>query len=468
MKGPYSVWLSESANVAALEQLGLKFEPATQGGGTSIQSTATAYPASLVPRKETTVTADAVIPAFNGDHYIRVQTSSIGPVAITLTLPTLAASKPGNRLIIYRIPGVGFLEPPNYVAVNIVAAAAPDLVNGFAGNNAGRLSLQGQRHLIILERTPSAWVAMSSDEAGTTSQLGLVEDTDLEPWSGLKVFNVTEDTTPITIRLPDSDLVPDGSRALFRAMVIGGHVIVPAAGETINGLPEIYLGIDRPLELVAVRGGWQSIGPTPTALVESTLLAAGQVEPLHGIDRLVRLSFLVDADVTLPALADADVGSRITFVRETGAGIPTIVTDDPATEVNGITTAAFTPYVLRSLQDSVSYLRVAEGWVRDQSDTSTAPISSAADPLNIAAWVGQPLFVTSTAAGVGHTINLPAASTVAYGATLVLFNDSADPASITANGADTINTAGTLALAANTTAIVMQQSATTWIAVISA
>lgn len=457
-KGPFSVWLDDGANLQALAALGLNFTPATQGGGTSIQSTATSYPASLVPRKTITVTDTGALPAFNGDLYVQVERATSSD-AITLTLP--ASAKPGNRILIYRIPTAPpYGDPPDLAAVDIVPAAVGDVVNGF-GLVAGQLSLQGRQHLIIIERTPSGWISMSSDDAGTTSRQTVDGDVDLEPWSGLKTFIVTADPAA-SIRLPASTDVPDGSRAIFHAAEIGGHHLVASGSDKVNGLDSIDIALERPLELVAVTAGWRAIGPTPTALLEQELTAAGQVQAVHGTDLLVRCNFAADGNVTLPALADCDVGATITFLRESGNGIPTIVPSAVGDEVNGTADVTYTPYFIRSLNDAVTYRRVDGGWIHDQGTEVGALISGATDPLQVPVRAQGTQYVQSTGAA-GQEIHLAGLSLGRAGYRVVVFNSSAGAHVVRPVLGDLINGAATYAVAGGQVAII-EHAGSQWFA----
>lgn len=461
-KGPYSVFLRDNADLAALAALGLDFTPATQGGGTVISGPNT-FPASLVPRKTITVTADTAFAPFNGDLYVQVDADY--NQVLTLTLPALNGAKPGNRLIFYRLPPDPQLDPPSYDAAYIVTANVADRLNGFqTANTAGRLALHGRDHLIIIERTLTGWISMSSDEAGTTSQSQIIADTDVAAWSGLKTFLV-DSATAVTIRLPTPDSVPDGSRALFRSITAttGRHRIAATGGANINGLATIDLALNAPLELVAVPGRWIAVGPTPTALNEQTLTGAGQVQAVHGTDLLVRVNFAASGNAVLPALADCDIGASITFLRESGNGVPCIVPNDNADEINGLADITYSPYFMRALQDSVTYKRVEGGWIRDQGTEVGILVSGATDPLVVPTRAQGTQYVLSTGAA-GQVISLASLSLGRPGYRVVVQNGSANDHEVHGTGGNLINGGAIYPLLSGEVAII-EHAGTEWFAV---
>lgn len=311
-KGPFNVWVKDDGT--------WELAPATQGGGTAILGP-TSYPASLVPRKEISLTAPANIPAFNGDLYV-----SAGDNGGALTLPTLASSRPGNRIFIYRpeglIPSLTCLS-----TIPIVTANAADRINGWDDAGVTTLSLQGTRHLIVIERSPSGWMVTQSDAMGSSNNAlptGALGSSTLAPWAGLKVFTFGV-AGGLTLTLPALDDVPNGSRGIF--FRTGGtltHRVQAATGEDFDGVADGGVNLTlrgRAVEIIRTNSGWFTIS-NPLQAAEPVIVAAG-TEDLSAESWYGLRSFSMGQNTTLvlPATSLAVPGSTYALVRAASTGV---------------------------------------------------------------------------------------------------------------------------------------------------
>ncbi|PCC73145.1 hypothetical protein SAMN02745121_08566 [Nannocystis exedens] len=181
-------------------------------------------------------------------------------------------------------------------------------------------------------------------------------------------------------------------------------------------------------------------GNSVTPLGTQTLLAAGQVEPVKNRDLLVLLTFETDGDVSLPALEDAGQGVRVTFLRVDGDGVPRIVLKTPATDtVNSVTDdPGFTPYVMRSLQDVVTYRRVPGGWIREQGTPAHVLVNETTSPIAVPPGVEGTLYVVSRVAGAA-VATLPSCADCRVGYRIFFVNAGSAWLTPTPDGTDRIN-----------------------------
>lgn len=175
----------------------------------------------------------------------------------------------------------------------------------------------------------------------------------------------------------------------------------------------------------------------PFEIVTLTLNAPAQLPAFSG-EMVVFLDFALDGDVTLQNLADAPEGSKITFIRTGGLGVPRIVADALTDEVNGSTDVIFTPYPLRSSQDSIRYYRVQSGWQRDLGTHAGPLINTAVTPTDIPAASEGTQYVLSRIIGPG-TINLPDVTLCRAGYRIVVSNTGTGTLTVAPFGAQDIN-----------------------------
>lgn len=197
----------------------------------------------------------------------------------------------------------------------------------------------------------------------------------------------------------------------------------------------------------ASMGGGTKVVSSAASASASVLLGVqemaepGQIEPAITRDLLVVIRFATDGDARLPALAQAKVGRRITVVRAAGAGVPRIVLSQPTTDqVNGLTNfASFTPYTMRSLQDAVTYLRVPDGYVREQGTPTRALVQAAFGSLDIPPGVEGTLYALSRVAPGSADANLPDAAECRPGYRVFFVNVGSSWLNIIPSGVQRIN-----------------------------
>lgn len=325
-KGPFNVWVREDGT--------WELRPAQVGGGTSIVAPSVP-PFALVPRKEIVVTGDAIVPAWNGDLYVA---ASNGGQRSALNLPALAATRAGNRIFVYRTPEE---IATGLASIDLVVASPTDQMNGYPG---GRLTLEGHRHAVWLERSPSGWIATWGDNVPTADR-GLADDEigTMPPWGGLKIWTVTG-TGPFTAFLPPASSVGVGTRGIFlRDRGVGRHRIQVSEGDTLDGITDGGLQLTlrgKPVELVRGGTGWYSLSE-PLQADEVTVVTAGTATLTEGWYGMRCFSLDDDTTLVLPASTDLIPGS--TYACITAASNVTIDGNGSNITWNGFTTPTISP-----------------------------------------------------------------------------------------------------------------------------
>lgn len=167
-----------------------------------------------------------------------------------------------------------------------------------------------------------------------------------------------------------------------------------------------------------------------------TMSTPGAVPAFSG-EMIVFTDFDVPGAATLPPLPDVPECSNVTFIRIGGA-VPTITTDAPGDQVNGSTAATFTPYPIRSLNESVKYKRVQSGWQRDLG-TQASPIVVELGPVMVIPPSAEGTqYCISGAVGLASAL-LPSLTLTREGFRVCILNISSDELTVVPDGTDVIN-----------------------------
>lgn len=167
-----------------------------------------------------------------------------------------------------------------------------------------------------------------------------------------------------------------------------------------------------------------------------TLNAPQQLPPLDG-EMIVFLNLAVAGDITLQNLADITDGSKITFIR-IGGLLPTIV-PVVGDSINGSANPLFTPYPMRSVNDSVQYYKVPGGFARKLGFQAGPVVVGAVSPVAIPASSEGIQNVVLAIGAPGGLANLPAISDCREGFQIAFLNAGLEAVTIVPDGTDTIN-----------------------------
>lgn len=373
-----------------------------------------------------------------------------------VTLPPLADTPEGSEIIFIRADGAGSGIP------RIVADNALDEINGRAGLVAGEYYLRSNSESITYLRVPGGWARKQGEQAPPVIT-SAVNPIVVPPWTGGTLYLIDEAPLQGNVtQLPSLAAVREGCRLVILAQspVPGTvHSLSPVLGERINGLlsPFLYTSHEEGRSVLVVEHAgtmWSAVANTEEVLTYSSIAAPGVVDTV-GSQQVVRVSLAADGDITLPDPVTLPKGSRITFVRTGGAGIPRIITDNALTEVNGIAGIVATQFFLTSTGKSVTYVAwgsvggLGVGWTREQEwdQQQLVTISGAGIIPSIP---GE--LIVDYDGGLNNNVVLPALASVPLSASIYMYRSGVGTPTISAdNAADLIN--GTAAAGGNTWAL---------------
>lgn len=254
-------------------------------------------------------------------------------------------------------------------------------------------------------------------------------------------------------------LAPDDSIAIASAGATSAEILVIDFSE--DNAATLILA-----QVTQANGSSTSGGIAPQS--SQNIAATGTIDSFNG-DLVVFVNAAAPATLTLPALGTVALGSTVTVIRTGGAGLPTIVTDIPADQVNGSATVPYKAYPLRSANDEVKYIRVPSGWARPQGTPAPAVIVDGANPTNLSAlsFAEGSAYVEVQSAVLGAFIDLPFLASVRVGSRIVILNNSVVARTIQGQLGENVNGVAQVTLPAGLTAIV-ESAGTQWYATVSA
>lgn len=316
----------------------------------------------------------------------------------------------------------------------------------------------------VFQRTAAGFDGATAEATGIYTQLRNVFSTDTTTTVGsfspasLNRYNVVS-----LMRIALSGVINPGDEIRVRDALGGVRFTRPASVQSSGWflvLPDDVIEIEAPdataadiivddltdpqllqAAIVEINGG----GIIPPAQTSITVDSATVLPAYNGHLIVFAEAQLPAYDLTLPALADVELDSRITFIRVRGAESPDgeirVITDAVPTEVNGLSGVTDTAYFLRSDQESTTYLRVPEGWARRQGFQAPQRITDDADPIVLPAWQEGTLYLTDQGTVDGNVTQLPQLIDCRQGCRLVILANSlsAGVHELTAAGLDPIN-----------------------------
>ncbi|MBZ5715273.1 hypothetical protein [Nannocystis pusilla] len=456
--GPFSIVIDDNGQQ--------RLVPAQVGGGGQGSGPAASNATAKIPPlgiQTIAGTGGQVQSAKNRNLLVILQLTGDGNVI----LPPLGQADVGARITFVRDLGDG--------VPTIVTSAATDDVNEVQNAVFAPYPMRSLQDSVTYLRVPNGWQREQGTPARPIIATSVTPIVVPAAQEGTQ-YVVSQVAGPATLELPSSAAVAalrDGFRIVIRNAG-DTHLLVQSAYQfdAINGVLDTannpYLvppGSVAILEAAHKNPStaavvWlavqQNEDPAPIISASNTV----DVPAWRGFGRQVVTASDPAATVNLPPLADLAIGANVLVEAAGGGGSLVTIVPDPADNINGLNN--------RLLTANRAALLVSDGtqWVTtDGAWFSLPPQVSASNPLSVIQWIDSPKFVTSTAAGAGHAINLPSAALLSYGAWCVIHNNSADAASIVADGSDTINTAASVSVAAGDSAAVYRVTAGSWFAV---
>jgi hypothetical protein len=421
---------------------------------------------SVVPTSdysEITIVASGAVPAWTGRLMAFLDLGGLGNNVI---LPPLADVALGDSVTFLRVPGSAL----PVIQVDNVGA---DLVNDLLGATANEYYLRDAAQSITYTRVTGGWqrAAGAPVQGKVTAAAGpfnipafqqgtlYVDDVIGAPGAVVNLPLLADCTEGVRIVITSSRfVVPPGQV----------HVLTAAGADTINTLSTIFLYSSSNTTSVVVAehaGDTWAVHSNVSEVINgsNSLVAAGSISARGGV-QVLELALAADGDVVLPDPATLPRGTVLKLFQA-GPGIPRIIPDNALTEVNGLAGLVANEYYLRSAGDSVSYVLVGGGWLREFGEQAPPAATANANPFSVPAWTGGTSYLFDTTVVLDNQTNLPATGSCRPGVRLVVRNYDTQRHQVHPFAGDFINGASIWYIQPGETASFEVADTTQWLAI---